>query len=439
MFNGFRNQFVYAPLSMPDSGGQGGYPVANTGNYTNAYTGATEPFDDANSMEVQIKEWYNTEALENARSNHMFAQFAKNIPLPEHHGLTVEMRKANTFGDVPRLTEGVIPEGQKFGYSAIQATVYEYGTYTPLGRRLQRHAIDPVAQDAATELGAAGGDTQDKIARNVALSGSNVMYCAKSDGTPVTSRAGLTADCVLTPTMVNRAVTWLKKHKAPKINGDYVAIIHPSVTYDLRQSSEWLDAHKYAQPNEIYNGEIGKLHGVRFVESDNAKVYRGLPLASDSDTLTVNGAINSAGKTITFDGGTVAAGALVGRRILVGSVLCEVTANTTNTITVKDNVNNIADNTVIYAGEGGAGGIAVYGCVFLGKDAFGMIDVAGGSMETIIKTPEQAGGPLNQFGTIGVYFETGGGVLYEERLLRVECGSEYSTVDEDADAVARQD
>ena len=417
----------------PDAGGQGGYPVANTGNYTNAHTGSAESFDDNNTMEPQIKKWYNTEALENARSNHIFAQFAKNIPLPEHHGMTVEMRKANTFGDVPRLQEGVIPDGQKFGYSAVQATVYEYGAYTPLGRRLQRHAVDPVAQDAAEEMGAAGGNTQDKIARNIALSGSNVMYCDKSNGTRVTSRSQLTGDCVLTPTMVNRAVTWLKKHKAPKINGKYVAIIHPSVTYDIRESEGWINAHEYAHPEEIYNGEIGELHGVRFIESDNAKVYRGAPLASDSTTLAVDGAISQAGKTIAFDGGTVAAHALKGRKILVGTVLCEVVDNDTTTITVKDNVNNIADNTVIYPGEGGAAGCAVYGCVFLGRNAFAMADVEGGGMEMIIKSPEEAGGPLNQFGTVGVYFETGGGVQYEERLLRVECGSYYSATDEDPD------
>ena len=262
-------------LMAPDAGAQGGYPVANTGNYTNANTGSAEAFDSSNTMEPQIKAWYNTEALENARSNHIFAQFAKNIPLPEHHGMTVEMRKANTFGDVPRLQEGVIPDGQKFGYSAVQATVYEYGAYTPLGRRLQRHAVDPVAQDAAEEMGAAGGNTQDKIARNVCLSGSNVMYCSKWSGsteTTVATRGALDGTAILTPMMVNRAVTWLKKHKAPKINGKYIGIIHPSVTYDLRQSADWIDAHKYANPEEIYNGEIGELHGVRFVESDNAKV-----------------------------------------------------------------------------------------------------------------------------------------------------------------------
>jgi len=423
---------------MADSGGQGGYPVANTGNYTNAYTGDATAFDDANTMAPQIKQWYNTEALENARSNHMFAQFAKNIPLPENHGLTVEMRKANTFGDVPRLTEGVIPDGQKFGYSAVTATVYEYGAYTPLGRRLQRHAIDPVAQDAAEEMGAAGGNTQDKIARDVCLSGSNVLYCEDSSNNAKSSRAALDATCKLTPVMVNRAVTWLKKHKAPKINGKYIAIIHPSVAYDLRQSSDWIDAHKYASPEEIYNGEIGELHGVRFIESDNAKVYRGADLASNSRTLKVNApaagatpAGISAATSVPFDGGTVAASALVNRYVIINGTKVKITANTDSALTVDAAV-TAADNADIYPGEGGAGGIAVYGCVFLGKDAFGMIDVAGGSMEMIVKTPEQAGGPLNQFGTVGVYFETGGGVLYEERLLRVECGSYYSSVDEDA-------
>lgn len=418
----------------------GGHPVANTGDYTNAYTGEHEAFDSKNTMDPQIKTWYNTEALENARSNHLFAQFAKKIPLPERHGLSVEMRKANTFADVPRLQEGVIPEGQKFGYSAVYATVHEYGTYTPLGRRLMTHAIDPVAQDAAEEMGAAGGDKQDKIARNVAISGSNVLYAQGTlSGNKFTpsSRQLVNSSCLISPTMINQAATWLKKHKAPKINGKYIGIIHPSVSYDLRQDAGWIDVHKYEATTEIFNGEIGELHGVRFVESDNAKVYKGAPLASDSANLAVNGAASSGATSVTFDGGTVAAHALKGRLVQfgVGGPAYEVTDNTATTMTLASGtVEQIPDNTVIYPGEGGRENIAVYGCIFLGKDAFGMIDVEKGNMELIVKTPEEAGGPLNQFGTVGVYFETGGGVLYEERLLRLECASFYSNVDTDPDA-----
>jgi hypothetical protein len=48
----------------------------------------------------------------------------------------------------------------------------------------------------------------------------------------------------------------------------------------------------------------------------------------------------------------------------------------------------------------------------------------------IIKTPEQAGGPLNQFSTAGYKLSEGTKILYPERLLRVECCSKrYSSKD----------
>jgi len=38
---------------------------------------------------------------------------------------------------------------------------------------------------------------------------------------------------------------------------------------------EWIDAHKYAQPENLYEGEIGEIGGVRFVQTTEAKVYEG--------------------------------------------------------------------------------------------------------------------------------------------------------------------
>jgi len=52
-------------------------------------------------------------------------------------------------------------------------------------------------------------------------------------------------------------------------------VIHPSVAYDLRKSKEWIEAHKYAAPGEIFNGEIGELHGCRFIENVFAPVLNG--------------------------------------------------------------------------------------------------------------------------------------------------------------------
>ena len=52
-------------------------------------------------------------------------------------------------------------------------------------------------------------------------------------------------------------------------------------------------------------------------------------------------------------------------------------------------------------------------------------------MEMIIKNRQQAGGPLNQFSTIGYKFCHGAKILYQERILRVETGSSYGDTDEE--------
>ena len=74
--------------------------------------------------------------------------------------------------------------------------------------------------------------------------------------------------------MVNKAVTVMKKNRVPRIGGKYFAVIHPSVAHDLRASDSWIEAHKYASPEEIFNGEIGELHGVRFIENVFAPVIK---------------------------------------------------------------------------------------------------------------------------------------------------------------------
>jgi N4-gp56 family major capsid protein len=87
--------------------------------------------------------------------------------------------------------------------------------------------------------------------------------------------ANATTMSVLTPKMVAKAVTKMKKDKVPTINGYYVAVVHPSVSHMLRESNEWIDLHKYSATAEIFTGEIGTLHGCRFIESADTAVCGG--------------------------------------------------------------------------------------------------------------------------------------------------------------------
>ena len=84
-----------------------------------------------------------------------------------------------------------------------------------------------------------------------------------------------TGNHYLTVDAVRRAVRFLKVMNAPKINGNYVGIIHPDVSYDLMSDPKWVNVKTYSDPDGIYEGEIGQIEGVRFVETSEAKVFEG--------------------------------------------------------------------------------------------------------------------------------------------------------------------
>jgi N4-gp56 family major capsid protein len=251
---------------------------ASTG-FVNAYTGETTNFTTTNTLAPELKEYYDTELLENARVEMYFAQFGKKQGLPAGNGTTVEWRKWNTFDKAGKLQEGVIPTGQKFGVTKLTGSIDQYGTYTAITDRLELHAYDDVILGATEEMGASAAETQETLIRDALMVGTNVQFCpnVSTTGTETanTSLSTMDATAVLTPKEVNKAFTTMKKNRVPRINGKYVAVIHPSVAFDLRQSDEWIEAHKYASTTELFNGEIGELHGVRFVEDSFATVMSG--------------------------------------------------------------------------------------------------------------------------------------------------------------------
>lgn len=347
---------------------EAGTLVNTTTGHVNAYEPGSQV--NTNALSAEIKEYYDTELLENARVEMLYAQFARKQPLPAGRGKSVEWRKWNTFKKATELQEGVIPTGQKLGMSTKNGAIKQYGTYATVSDVLELHAFDDVILGATEEMGASAAETQETLIRDGLLANTNVFYCdnitletgdvANTPTAPNLMEASATVMSLLTPLMVNKVVTLLKKNRVPRIDGKYVAVIHPSVAEDLRNSDEWVEAHQYASPEQIFNGEIGELHGVRFIENAFAPVLGGDDYKNKAGTVT-------------------------------------------------------------------------YATYFFGKDAFGIIDPEGGALEMIVKTPEQVGGPLNQFSTIGYKFETGMAVLYPERMVRVMSCSSYSAQDEATD------
>ena len=299
-------------------------------------------------LSVEMKTFYDMTLIDEAQASLVHDQFAQKRPIPKNSGKTIEFRK---FSSLPKamtpLTEGVTPDGKSLNVTAITATVAQYGDYITQSDVLELTTIDNTIVEATKLLGRQAGLTLDTVTRNVLQSGTNVTYCPKvaADGTEtaVTSRANLDNTCQLTVKVIQQVVAKLRAQNAPTINGKYVAIIHPYVAYDLMRDPEWIEAHKYAKPENLYEGEIGEVAGVRFVQTTEAKIY---------------------------DGG-------------------------------------------------------VFGSLFMGEGAYGVTEITGGGLQTIVKQKGSAGtaDPLDQRSSVGWKAIKTAELLIPNYLVRVESKS----------------
>lgn len=394
----------------------------------------------SDNLTPEMKTYYDMTLLDEAQPNLVHDQFGQKRPIPQGAGKTIEFRKfASLAKALTPLTEGVTPDGKSLTVTAITATVEQFGDFVTQTDMLELTAIDNTIVEATKLLGRQAGLTLDTITRNIMQASTNVSYAPKVvDGveTPVTHRYDLDETCQLTVDLVQQMVTKLRAANAPTINGDYVAIVHPYVVYDLMRDEEWQKVHQYAEPENIYAGEIGKLYGCRFVQSTEALIIKGDPLTEAAANLTVKTAVSS-GTALTVNEAITAdeAANLAGRKILVGAKQYTIVSATSGNagacaLTLAETISeSIAANATVYPGEGAKNGAAVFSTLFLAKDAYGVTEVEGGGLQTIVKQKGSAGtaDPLDQRSSVGWKAVKTAKILVPDYLLRVEsCSARYS-------------
>ena len=231
------------------------------------------------TMSKEMKTFYEKRLIDQAEPRLVHDQFADYYPVPQNGGKTIEFRKYDSLPKASTpLTEGVTPNGQALNVTTITSDLHQYGGWTPLTDVLQMTAIDNNVVQATRVLASQAGRTMDSITRDVLAGGTNVIYAPKlaADGTEtaVASRKALDKTCTLTPKLFFQAAAQLGAMNADPIGDSYIAIIHPYAAYDLKTSKEFIEVHKYADPDTMFRGEIGKLGNIRFIETSEAKIWK---------------------------------------------------------------------------------------------------------------------------------------------------------------------
>lgn len=227
----------------------------------------------------EMKTYYEDTLLDEAEPNLVHDQFADKYPIPKNGGKTIEFRKYDSLPKATKpLTEGVTPDGNKLSMSTMTAEIAQYGDYIVTSDILDLTAIDNNVVQSTKVLGSQSGRTLDTVTREVLAGGTNVMYAPKTVSgveTEVTSRKDLDKTATLSMDLIFMAAAMLKTQNAAYAEGgSYVAIVHPYAAYDLMRDEEWISASKYAGSEQLFEGEIGKIANVRFVQSSEAKIWK---------------------------------------------------------------------------------------------------------------------------------------------------------------------
>lgn len=230
-------------------------------------------------MAAAISTYYDKLALEYLVPQLKLMQFAVKRPIPKQSGVNVIWRRYSTPTADSTLTEGTAPSTGALSSVTVSAGLQQIGKVLGVSDLLELTAVDSQVEEAVRELMDYAAISIETYVRNAIVDGAGVIIERVSGTFSNTNTRGAVSTVysadTLVGSVVDAAIARLKRlNVKPFSDGYYVWITHPLASQQLMTETgtagQWLDVYKYATPENIYAGEIGKYKGFRFIEVGTA-------------------------------------------------------------------------------------------------------------------------------------------------------------------------
>jgi N4-gp56 family major capsid protein len=212
--------------------------------------------------------YYDKQFLDRLELNLMFDQLCEKKRMPKNMGGQVTWTRYNNFAaNVTPLNPGVIPAAINMSASQISAIPLQYGDFITLSDAIELKAIDPIVESANELLAYRASLSIDTLIRNQLHGNVTTQYAAGA-----ISESAVTA--VVSAADVRKAVKTLKAVGTKPFDADFRGLVHTATAYDLMSETGvggFIDITKYTDKTPMLKGELGKLWGVRFMESPNVQ------------------------------------------------------------------------------------------------------------------------------------------------------------------------
>lgn len=225
------------------------------------------------TLATQYQSYFSPKLLEHATEALCMDQMGAMDDLPRNAGaksLTFFRRKKANKAHVGILAEGTPPTVHKAPeFEQIEVPLVQIGEVASLSDVASWTGLFKYLEQIIGKLGEDAALYADGVMRDALMTGITAAK-HKRYAQGITSFANLAAAAPaaasIIPTDILDSVTVLRRKRAPRFGGRYLAAVAPEVARDLMNHPDWIDVHKYAGAGNIFRGEIGEWHGVRFLE-----------------------------------------------------------------------------------------------------------------------------------------------------------------------------
>lgn len=237
-------------------------------------TKVTNSITLAGTKLIEEKEYYDKKLEVILEDDKALSQYFEQDTQPYNTGKSFTFRK--TVPIVPPtapLEEGVTPDPNKIGLREYKVSMSPWGDWFTFTDEIKKYAIDDVVGDMQIALANSAVELKNNR-RYLAMTSSRNRWFAGLDASAVTGTLSSIRGNVKGFTLADFPkikAFFGRMNVKPFAGGDYVVLVSPEIEADMlsvdKNSTQYtfIELSKNANYKPIYEGEIGKILGFRFV------------------------------------------------------------------------------------------------------------------------------------------------------------------------------
>lgn len=207
----------------------------------------------------------------------IFQQLGDKAQLPSNNSKTFQYTRYDRLAlPLNSLTDGSTPDNTSMSITTVSAVADQWGAYIVISDVADLTIKHPVMQKGIDLMGYQAAETVDREIIKVLLAGTQV-YLAAGRAT----RSALVSGDKVNTDLIRKAIANIRSLGAHEYDGsDYCAVMDPYVEMDISSDNTFQLAASYSNIKVLWNGEVGRWMGARWMRSNLIPSVTGLAQSS---------------------------------------------------------------------------------------------------------------------------------------------------------------